>query len=374
MENQHIESSRIDHRSLYDQLDLVKNDPLISQLMSMIGDGLVVLNDQGQILEVNEFFLEMLQIEDKKTIIGQRPGDAIKCVHAMGFPGGCGTSDYCSTCDAAMVILNSLDDQSRKESKCVASIIRDNNRHDLCLKIRSYSIQLKGQRLIFLFFQDITAEEWRVALEQVFFHDINNIITGLRGASYLVERKLDHEQRALVKPLNLLITRLHHEINLQNFLSNASSDYNLDLKPLTLDAIVDELSHFFTSHPVARGKGFKIPPLSALSFKSDSTLLNRVLINIVKNAFEATEVGGEVRMFFDKNDSGAVFRVWNNSHIPEDIARRIFQRHFSTKNEPGRGFGTYAIKLITERFLKGQVSFTSSPGSGTVFSLKIPCL
>jgi sensor histidine kinase regulating citrate/malate metabolism len=49
----------------------------------------------------------------------------------------------------------------------------------------------------------------------------------------------------------------------------------------------------------------------------------------------------------------------------------IFQRSFSTKGF-GRGLGTYSIRLLTERYLKGSVSFTSSALSGTIFRVRYP--
>jgi len=38
----------------------------------------------------------------------------------------------------------------------------------------------------------------------------------------------------------------------------------------------------------------------------------------------------------------------------------------------GRGLGTYSIKLLTERYLKGSVAFTTSPEAGTRFTATLP--
>jgi sensor histidine kinase regulating citrate/malate metabolism len=64
--------------------------------------------------------------------------------------------------------------------------------------------------------------------------------------------------------------------------------------------------------------------------------------------------------------------VWNHQSIPEDIARRVFQRNFSTKEEAGRGVGTYSMKLLGEQILGGRVRFSTSPEEGTVFSFSLP--
>jgi sensor histidine kinase regulating citrate/malate metabolism len=67
-----------------------------------------------------------------------------------------------------------------------------------------------------------------------------------------------------------------------------------------------------------------------------------------------------------------VFSVWNAEVISPPIASRIFQRNFSTKEEPGRGLGTFSMKLIGEQLLGGRVYFESTSTSGTTFFLRLP--
>ena len=50
---------------------------------------------------------------------------------------------------------------------------------------------------------------------------------------------------------------------------------------------------------------------------------------------------------------------------------QIFQRSFSTKPGAGRGVGTYSARLLTERFLGGELSFESEMGRGTTFTVKL---
>ncbi len=66
------------------------------------------------------------------------------------------------------------------------------------------------------------------------------------------------------------------------------------------------------------------------------------------------------------------FSVWNPAPIPEPLQLRIFQRHFTTKNESGRGIGTYMMKLFGEEFLGGRVGFLSSAAEGTPFWIELP--
>ena len=50
---------------------------------------------------------------------------------------------------------------------------------------------------------------------------------------------------------------------------------------------------------------------------------------------------------------------------------QFFQRSFSTKSS-GRGLGTYIMKLLSERYLDGKVSFASTEDDGTTFYASFP--
>ena len=83
---------------------------------------------------------------------------------------------------------------------------------------------------------------------------------------------------------------------------------------------------------------------------------------------QAVEVGPD-----RAREAGAVsLSVRNAGVIAPDVQARIFQRSFSTKAVRGRGLGTYSMKLFGERYLGGEVSFSSSPGAGTVFTVRVP--
>lgn len=104
--------------------------------------------------------------------------------------------------------------------------------------------------------------------------------------------------------------------------------------------------------------------------QTDRLILQRVLINLLKNALEASMEGGCVKAGAIESESTVRFWIKNDQVMPEKVQMQLFQRSFSTKGK-GRGLGTYSIKLLTENYLKGRVSFTSRPGDGTVFMVDI---
>jgi len=57
--------------------------------------------------------------------------------------------------------------------------------------------------------------------------------------------------------------------------------------------------------------------------------------------------------------------------MPEPVRLQIFQKSFSTKGA-GRGLGTYSMRLFSERYLKGAVTFRSTKSEGTRFLARYP--
>jgi len=366
-------AQRANNDDLQRDIAVASKNPIVNGLLKTAGGLLAVLNPQRQILTVNDAFLKMLGAEDAGKVLGLRPGEVVKCVHANELAGGCGTSRFCSTCGAAIAIVTCLASEKPEERKCAVTVDRNGRKLDLCFRVRSSLITFEGRLLILLFLQDITASQRWAAIERLFFHDINNLITGVQGASELMLLENEEEMRRLAEVVHRTSSRLADEIAIQKALSKDDiSEYQLALQEITVEQVIRDLQAVFASHPVARGKLLNLGQLdSQQRFVTDVSLLLRILTNMMVNALEATKEGGEVRFWVEQDEDAITFCVRSKEVIPEDIALRIFQRHFSTKEEPGRGFGTYAMKLLGELFLGGKVSFTTSESEGTVFRFRL---
>lgn len=71
------------------------------------------------------------------------------------------------------------------------------------------------------------------------------------------------------------------------------------------------------------------------------------------------------------NHQHVVFSVHNENFMEREIQLQMFNRSFSTKGV-GHGLGTYSMKLLGEKYLKGKVWFTTSRENGTFFHLRLP--
>jgi K+-sensing histidine kinase KdpD len=362
---------RADKDLLTSEIDVISNSPVMSALLHTVNGLLAVVNEHRQVVALNDSLLETLGVNDPSESLGLRPGEILNCIHAHEDPAGCGTTRYCSTCGAAIAMVASIETGKPSEAICALSAKMNQSDVELVLKVNSQSIDIEGRKFILLFLQDITLQMHRAALERTFFHDLNNMIGILSGATELLAMDYTSEMVDIVQKA---VIRLKREIDIQKFLlQGETTDYKIVLQRVSTKEIIEELQTCFSSHPLCSTRKIEFPSkYPDIRFSTDVTLLIRILSNMIINALEAVDDKGFVKVSLEKLYESLRFSVWNDGEIPPGVAVRIFQRNFSTKGEEGRGTGTYSMKLLGEKILKGKVTFFSSVEEGTIFTVVCP--
>lgn len=357
------------------EVEAVSNNPVVDALLRSVGGLLAVLNADRQILAVNPALLSSLGVQDAGALLGLRPGEALKCGHAGEMPAGCGTSKHCGHCGAAIAIVTSLAQHRSEERLCDLALERDGRTVERCLSVRASPLEFEGQRLVLLFLRDVTDEQRRAALERVFFHDLNNLVGSLAGGVMLLDPAEPEEMTGLIRRIEEMAYRLGKEIEVQRTLAEAENGTSGPaLREVELSGLLAEAVRRAGLHPHSQARRLRLEPLGApLVLDTEPTVLARVLGNMLLNALEAIEPGAEVRLWAEEQ-SGAevVIQVHNPGLVSPKNAERMFQRGNSSKAGTGRGFGTYSMRLFSERVLGGRVSFESSAAQGTVFKLHLP--
>ena len=101
----------------------------------------------------------------------------------------------------------------------------------------------------------------------------------------------------------------------------------------------------------------------------DQIKIRQMMINLLKNAWEAVPVpGGKITVSAYSKNHGIAIDIQDNGCgiSPEDQAT-IFQPFFTTK-ESGTGLGLPVVKQIVEAH-HGSISAESTPDQGTVFHI-----
>ena len=348
------------------------SDPLISGLMSVANGLFAVLNDKRQVVALNNAFLEMMGIESSEQALGLRSGEMVQCRYAAEMPGGCGTSEYCSSCGAAISIMAALETRLPQERTCSLSVERDNQLLDMYFSVRTCPVSIAGQQYLLYFMQDISLQQHSSCLERTFFHDINNLLCALTMRSELLSVS-PTPSAAKVGELHQIINRISQEFAVQHALKTSlDSGYAPIYAKVPLQDVLDDVAKIFETHPATMGRTLTIAPApQELTITTDLHLVSRILVNMITNALEASPVHGEVRVSLEFTPNCFAFKVWNAAAMPDEVKKRIFQRNFSTKGVLGRGLGTYSMKLFAEKILGGTVHFESTPSDGTTFVLTL---
>jgi hypothetical protein len=356
---------------LLGKIAAINDNQFIMQLVKSLSGMLAIIDEHRQVVSVNDDLMKSFGWNSALDVFGLKPGEVIHCEHAGEQPNGCGTTKHCATCGAAIAIITSLGTNTTVEKTCSASIVNNGKQNDIFFKIRAIPVTVNSMMFVLLFIQDMTILNTLTSMERMFFHDINNTIGGLLGTLDLMVFDKPHDTK--LRDLFKMTKQIADEIQIQkSLLENKSELYQIVESRVKIADLVDELQLMFSVHPVAKKRTFKVDQIGDITVISDYTILYRIVVNMLKNAFEASEDGDTIRLWVDELAGVTMIKVWNKCYIPENIQLRIFQRHFSTKDELGRGVGTYSMKFLGEKILKCKVGFESSETNGTIFWIAIP--
>jgi signal transduction histidine kinase len=261
--------------------------------------------------------------------------------------------------------------------------------------------------------EDISHEIRKAELEQIFFHDMMNSIGGLHGVIDLLKRNEDVEP-LYIDILEASYNTMYDTIREQKQYSQAESgQLTVKKELLHTQDITIETTLPFKEKNTGKGSVEIHTETVDLLFTSDSALLSRVLINMIKNAVEASSGkdvvtvgaairdGSEIKRGAANSHEAAIkegtvnrhgtaimdgtafngeavtrdeklrFWVHNPGFIPKETQLQIFERSFTTKGR-GRGLGTFSMKLLGEHYLGGKVGFSSDKKEGTTFWIDLP--
>ena len=237
------------------------------------------------------------------------------------------------------------------------------------MKIWTNPLVINDKKYVEVTINDIKLQKTKMDFDKIFFHDVINTLQLLMGA--IDSLKHDNSSRNIednIAKVDKITNNLVFEIKSNRALSQIQeNEFNLQISKFNLtdiiQDIIDQFQFRFLNHKIL------FNTIDENTIKSDKTILRRILVNLVKNAIEASTDTDPVsiKVMIDKKIK---IHVKNKYEIPKNVLPFIFQQPVSSKG-PDRGYGMYSVKLLTD-VLGGKVSYTSSPENGTEFILEHP--
>jgi len=226
---------------------------------------------------------------------------------------------------------------------------------------------------------DLTVAHIRLQedIDRMVRHDIRNPLTAIIGyADELGEQgyltPVQQELREKIEQAAFTVSEL---VNFSvELLRIERGEYQPKLAPVNLVDLTHRVMRDL--QPLARAGTVELLLLEyeqpeVLIASGERLLVYTILANLIRNAIEATNARGSVRIGFEHGDGQVRVRVMNKALVPTAIRERLFEKGATFGKEDGSGLGTYSAKLMAE-VLGGSISFISTEKERTCFSVTLP--
>jgi len=313
----------------------------------------------------------MLGLNDLKVILGFRPGEVIRCIHSNKTSSGCGTSKDCNYCGAVHAVLESVDSDKKviKEARITSNF--DGKEVYFDLQVTSSKFYRDDELFFLVSINDISDVKRRNILEKVFFHDIINVASGLKGYLDFILFDNDVSIETLKELKGISDTLLDDLLSQRDLLFAENNELIINKNSFYVKHLLEVVVDTIKYNGQLKKRKIQIQIDSDVEIFSDEKLLKRVLLNMLKNGLESSKDNEVILISSKEEGDKVILSVKNNVLLSDEVKSQIFQRSFSTKGR-GRGLGTYSMKLFGEKYLKGHVSFTSDKENGTIFKIVLP--
>jgi nitrogen fixation/metabolism regulation signal transduction histidine kinase len=218
---------------------------------------------------------------------------------------------------------------------------------------------------------------WQIIARKL-AHEIKNPLTPIQMMASQLKRRYKGDDESFLKLLTSAEKIISEEVRgLHNMVDRFSEFAKLPepaLRSIDLTAIIKHATELeraaFPEHTIRLDL-----PETALECLADDVLIRQVLVNLIKNAAEASlNPPSSIIVSAKKDGKDVLIQVEDNGPgIPTGIKEKIFEAYFTTKQSiglTGMGLGlSVCQKIILDH--KGQLTVDSEPGH-TIFTIRIP--
>jgi signal transduction histidine kinase len=207
-------------------------------------------------------------------------------------------------------------------------------------------------------------------------HDLANVVTGLRAVEWeMTQASASPELRRMV---NLGLSHVDNLLRTLHTLREFSRAGSLEMKLLEVepaalvgDAIsISRMDQLYKLRRVQSRVEERLPRVRA-----DRQKLTQVLVNLIRNALQATQNGTEVRITARALSPAEVEIAVEDDGpgVPPELRARLFQPFVSGKGEQGLGMGLYMARLVVDSH-RGRIGAADRPSGGARFEVVLPAV
>ena len=152
--------------------------------------------------------------------------------------------------------------------------------------------------------------------------------------------------------------------------------YQLKMEEIDISIFVEEICSYFQKSAQSQGIYFHFTShVEGKKIVTDKDAVEKILFNLLSNAFKYTPAGKNVWVTLYKNAKGICLEVKDEGKgISKEKHKQLFVRFAAfneDKNKPSTGIGLSIVKELVGK-LKAGLSMDSEPGKGSVFTVCLP--
>ena len=150
-------------------------------------------------------------------------------------------------------------------------------------------------------------------------------------------------------------------------------------KAISLEELIRGIIEFLEPRAKSRKQtiSLDLPQASLPTLMADPLALESIFGNLITNAMNYTQDGGQIHIEVDMTGINFRVRVSDDGFgIAEKDLEKIFERFYRVKNEKtryitGTGLGLPIVKGLVDS-LNGMIQVESTPGKGSTFTVLLP--
>ena len=201
-------------------------------------------------------------------------------------------------------------------------------------------------------------------------HDLRNPLSGIKNAVYFLQKKGNTLSEAQAK---MMFETIDKCIDRSNKIINDLLDYSRDIHLEVMQDCSPRLLLLETLSTLEVPEKVKLTNNvpDDVHIEADAGKIQRVFINIIKNAIDSMPEGGTITIN-SKVSNGKLELSFadTGSGIPADILLKLFSPLVTTKAQ-GMGFGLPICKRLIEAH-HGKITVETMLGKGTAFKITLP--
>ncbi|MCF8024764.1 MAG: PAS domain S-box protein [Desulfobacteraceae bacterium] len=395
-ERRQAEAKRAEQHALLEAI--YRNAPLV----------MMVVDGDRRLRQVNGFAAQFAGRSSSEEMLGLRGGDALRCLHAVDDPQGCGFGQVCNNCVIRNTVKDTLENSvSHLQVEASFDFSSEDGTRVLTLLVSTTPIIFHDENMALVTMMDITerkqAEQEQEKLQSQLLqaqklesvgrlaggvaHDFNNMLTIINGYAEMMTDALSSSDPMYDNAVQILEAGKRSAVIVGKLLAFARKQ---TISPEVMN-LNDNVSSMLRMLQRLIGENIELfwkPGQNLWLVKMDYSQLDQILANLVVNARDAIADTGKITIETKNVEFDEQYCDTHPDFVPgqfvmlavsdtgcgmtKEVSDNLFEPFFTTKDTgKGTGLGLPTVYGIVKQN-NGFINVYSEPEQGTTLRIYLP--